>query len=411
MRTAVLLLALVAVLYAKVFKIETYNAGSNRARLIKKGLYQDYLQKTDQLRSRHEILATGSQPFIDYSDDFYLGNITLGTPPQQVTVVLDTGSSNLWVIDAACKTPACNGYPQSGYTKHKFDTTASSTFVKEDTKFSIQYGSGSCSGYQGKDTITFGGLTVQVQEFGVATTLAEVFGYQPVDGIFGLGWPDLAVNKVVPPMQNVLSQLDAPLFTVWLDRKLDIEKGGSAGLITYGALDAVNCASTVNYAPLSAETYWQFKIQAFSIGTYSESKSEDVISDTGTSWVGAPNTIVSNVVKQTGAKFDWLNEIYTVDCSTMYSQPDLIWTINNVQYNVPSVEYVLDLGLGNGKCALTWFGFNGGGFGPAWILGDTWIRTYCNVYDIGNKQIGFAKAYHSGLASGSPMMPTMSGPM
>ena len=34
MRTAVLLLALVAVLYAKVFKIETYNAGSNRARLI-----------------------------------------------------------------------------------------------------------------------------------------------------------------------------------------------------------------------------------------------------------------------------------------------------------------------------------------------------------------------------------------
>ena len=47
----------------------------------------------------------------------------------------------------------------------------------------------------------------------------------------------------------------------------------------------------------------------------------------------------------------------------MYSQPDLIWTINNVQYNVPSVEYVLDLQLGNGKCALTWFGFNGGGFG------------------------------------------------
>ena len=87
MRTAVLLLALVAVLYAKVFKIETYNAGSNRARLIKfenksspkrktcnfrKGLYQDYLHKTNQLRSRHEVLASGSQPFIDYYDDFYV---------------------------------------------------------------------------------------------------------------------------------------------------------------------------------------------------------------------------------------------------------------------------------------------------------------------------------------------------
>ena len=87
MRAAVLLLALAAVLYAKVFKIETYNAGSNRARLIefekkissirkvdnfRKGLYQDYLRKMDQLRSRHEVLASGSQPFIDYYDDFYV---------------------------------------------------------------------------------------------------------------------------------------------------------------------------------------------------------------------------------------------------------------------------------------------------------------------------------------------------
>ena len=47
----------------------------------------------------------------------------------------------------------------------------------------------------------------------------------------------------------------------------------------------------------------------------------------------------------------------------MYSQPDLIWTINNVQYNVPSIEYVLDVGHGNGKCALTLLGFNNGGFG------------------------------------------------
>lgn len=39
-------------------------------------------------------------------------------------------------------------------------------------------------------------MSIPKQEFGVATQLAEVFGYQPVDGILGLGWPALAVDKV-----------------------------------------------------------------------------------------------------------------------------------------------------------------------------------------------------------------------
>ncbi|KHJ84145.1 eukaryotic aspartyl protease [Oesophagostomum dentatum] len=293
------------------------------------------------------------------------------------------------------------------------------------------------------------GLTIAKQEFGVATHLAEVFGYQPVDGILGLGWPALAVDKVTPPMQNLLSTLDQPLFTVWMDRKLTISNGGNAGLITYGAIDTKNCQSQVNYVPLSAETYWQFPIQGFTIGSFSETTKQQVISDTGTSWIGAPSTVVNGVVKQTGAKYDATNELYTVACTTQKTQPDLVFTINGVTYNVPSVEYVLDLGLGNGKqtgakydatnelytvacttqktqpdlvftingvtynvpsveyvldlglgngkCALTFFSMDAGGFGPAWILGDTWIRTYCNIYDIGQKRIGFAKANHSGI--------------
>ncbi|VDM76364.1 unnamed protein product [Strongylus vulgaris] len=358
MKTILVLAALVAVLYAKTFTMETRSSGSLRA--------QQHL-------ARAQVLASGSQPFIDYADDFYLGNTRT---------------------------------------------------------FSIQYGSGSCNGYLGTDTIGFGGLTIKTQEFGVATHLADVFGYQPVDGILGLGWPALAVDKhifkpkqylmlrtiflavvaqylikVTPPMQNLLPQLDQPLFTVWMDRKnfqLTISNGGNAGLITYGAIDTTNCQSQINYVPLSAETYWQFPIAGFSIGSFSESKKDQVISDTGTSWIGAPTSVISGVVKQTGAKYDFANELYTVDCSTQKTQPDLIFTINGVKYNVPSVEYVLDLGLGNGKrvhiqCALTFFGMNSGGFGPAWILGDTWIRTYCNIYDIGQKRIGFAKANHSGL--------------
>uniref|UniRef100_A0A914D3B7 Peptidase A1 domain-containing protein n=1 Tax=Acrobeloides nanus TaxID=290746 RepID=A0A914D3B7_9BILA len=43
------------------------------------------------------VLATGNSTVSDYYDDFYLININIGTPPQTIAVVPDTGISNLMV--------------------------------------------------------------------------------------------------------------------------------------------------------------------------------------------------------------------------------------------------------------------------------------------------------------------------
>jgi hypothetical protein len=396
MRTLLLVAALIAGLYALaipqpkkgVFTIPMRSTPSLRAKLIKEGKWREVVKGFHNL-------ASGNQPFIDYYDDFYLATVTTGTPPQNFTIVPDTGSSNYWLIDVKCNTQACQGYPQSGYTKNRFDSSKSSTFsAQPGTPFSIQYGSGSCSGNLATDTLAFAGLTIQQQVFGLSETIAEVFGYQPIDGIMGLGWPALAVDNVVPPMQNLLSQLTMPVFTTWLDRKVPISMGGSGGMITYGALDATNCASTWNYVTLSSKTYWQYAIDGWSCGSQSQTKSAQVISDTGTSWLGAPQTAVNMIVQATNAQYDAEDELYTVPCGQT-GLPDIVFTIGGMPYNIPAAEYVLDLELGGGQCALTVFAFDFGGFGPAWILGDTFIRTYCNVFDIGQGRIGFAKANHA----------------
>jgi hypothetical protein len=365
----------------------TRSTGSMIRKMMKAGQWQNYIKAMQQAR------ASGSDQLIDWYDNFYLSNITLGTPPQQFTIVPDTGSSNLWVIDSTCITQACRGQPTSGWTKRRFDRSQSSSYVEDGRDFSIQYGSGSCRGKLGVDTLGFAGMTIMNQMFGYSTTIADVFGYQPHDGIMGLGWPSLAVDQVVPPVQNLLPQLDMPLFVAWLDLKGLVFGDGSGGLLTYGAMDMVNCDANVDYVTLSSQTYWQFTMGGYTIGSQSNNRNSEVISDTGTSWIGGPTADINNIVTATGARYDANNQLYYLPCNTA-NLPDLVLMIGGKPYPIPSPEYVEDLELGGGNCAITFFAFNGGGFGPAWILGDTFIRQYCNVYHVGNGAIGFSMAKH-----------------
>jgi hypothetical protein len=75
------------------------------------------------------------------------------------------------------------------------------------------------------------GLEVKEQDFAAITRLSPGFD-DAMDGILGLGWPELSVNSESPPFQNLAPQLDANLFTVWLDRHIKPSQGRVSGLIT-----------------------------------------------------------------------------------------------------------------------------------------------------------------------------------
>ncbi|KAH7716181.1 aspartic protease [Aphelenchoides avenae] len=173
--------------------------------------------------------------------------------------------------------------------------------------------------------------------------------------------------------------------------------GGSGGLITYGALDTKNCDSQWNYVPLSSLGYWQFSISGVQIGSYKSTRKQEAISDTGSSWLGGPPDQVDAIVGAIGATYNFDQGTYTVECDAK-NLPDIVFVIGGNRYAIPQKEYILDVGLGNNECAVTLWEINGiGADGQVldWALGDTFIRTYCNAYDVGQKRIGFAKARHS----------------
>merc|ERR1711939_878156 len=99
-------------------------------------------------KPEEKLQASGSADITiqDFQNAQYYGQATVGTPPQTFNVIFDTGSANLWVPNSKVGL--------RGLMKHKYDSSKSSTYVKNGTEFKIQYGSGPVSGIWSQDVMT-----------------------------------------------------------------------------------------------------------------------------------------------------------------------------------------------------------------------------------------------------------------
>jgi hypothetical protein len=88
-----LLLAFASSTLALHYQMPLTRIESLRQKLTREGRWEEY--QAMKLASR----VSGGQPVTGYEDEYYQGMIQLGTPPQNFSVQLDTGSSNLWISD------------------------------------------------------------------------------------------------------------------------------------------------------------------------------------------------------------------------------------------------------------------------------------------------------------------------
>jgi hypothetical protein len=234
--------------------------------------------------------------------------------------------------------------------------------------------------------------------FGQANVIDAVFQNDTVDGILGLAFQSLAVDNIPPPLINAINQglLSQPIFNVYIFQTGPVEYI-PGGTITYGGFDTKNCG-TVVWQPLSSATYFQFRMSSISVGSYSSNRATDAISDTGTFALGGPTTIVDAMAQVAGATYSQQDDIFYIDCN---ANPPLVnigiggntYTIDNKNMlMVHGGEIGAQGAANNTKCFWGVFPFDFGGFGPSWILGDPFIRQYCNTYDLQNKRIGFSPA-------------------
>jgi len=431
LKVVVLLLLAVLAIEAVVYKTTLGKQESYRNKLVKEARWEEFriLRRVKQgmWHSRAQRLGVARQPFYDYADAEYYGNITIGSPAtQEFRVILDTGSSNLWVVDKTCENggdcpsycsiqalcgllcdPSCcdsaalsaagkrqsNGGPCDG--KSQFDSDQSNTYKKDGSDWSIQYGTGSASGFLGIDTVSLGDkgsdqLAITGTTFGQATHLASFFTDQPLDGILGLAFRSIAVDNVQPVFQHAveLGLVDKPIFTVWLKKDGGGARGVNGGQITYGGLDDEHCDdANINYVTVSSKTWWEFNIDGVGVNGKQTKKKYSAISDTGTSLIAGPQKPLDDLVKATKAEFNPNYGLYSVDCKAQFTWS--IWIDKN-EYPIDATNLVWE--IEKGSCVLGYDVWDSGFGGPDFIMGDPLIRQYCQIYEVAEGKIGFAKA-------------------
>merc|ERR1712000_698714 len=170
---------------------------------------------------------------------------------------------------------------------------------------------------------------------------------------------------------NMMTQglVDQPLFTFWLSQTAGANPGGE---ITFGGINSARYTGSINYVPLTAETYWEFAMDDFVVNGTSEgwcTSGCKAIADTGTSVITGPASQMDQLNKDLGA-FVLLGEGIFPNCDILTTGPN-----------------------GETECISGFMGLDiPPPAGPLYILGDVFISKYMTVFDYGNERVGFATA-------------------
>ena len=206
------------------------------------------------------------------------------------------------------------------------------------------------------------------------------------DGTLGFGFTATNPDGIDPPIINAINSgiLDSPVVTMFLKSQEPDFPSSNSGLITYGAIDTVNCDRNVVYEPLTNNNF-EIVLQNITLESNQSYGRWPAVIESGTRYIVMPVPIIEIVLQKLHATYNNSYGMFTIDCNAKF---DFSFTVGSTSYSVTEKHMVTKY---QGVCLLEVTGIQA----HVWILGTPWFKAVCNVLDYGNKRIGFANIISS----------------
>ncbi|KAF7561176.1 hypothetical protein G7046_g2993 [Stylonectria norvegica] len=402
----------------------TGNNGANAAAFPRAVAGKGYLSvpvgtvnRPNKITKRANSIVT----VLNNTEFFYATEISIGKPPQSVTVLVDTGSNELWVNPDCNNAPSDDQYKQcltfGDYNPKDSTTPPIGPFGSE----TINYGDASDESTQTSvkiryyaDTLSFGDAKVKNQTFGIVTESSGIS-----QGILGLA-PDLRAGfDSNEPYSLVLSSMAdqgviaSRVFALDL-RHADDEEGA----VIYGGLDRNKFIGKLTTVPIVKGMGGEFRlaVSLSSLGVTLDSSQEFDLSEDDTNVMLDSGTTISRM--HYSAAFPILNALdaqddgegyYYVSCDMRDQDGSVDFGFGNTKVRVPFSDFILNVGSDEycyvGIVITT----------DQQILGDTVLRAGYFVFDWDNEEVHIGQAANCGdndivaVGSGKDAVPSATG--
>jgi len=257
----------------------------------------------------------------------------IGSPPQTLKMIPDSGSSDLVVPSADCGAEdGCIGSQHS-----KFDAQRSSTSQGPFGLVDVAYGQGETECEIIRDVARIASLNVPQQDMLLVTTnrLAG-YEYAMYDGILGLG-TDKEARKGTPSFLTALPSADK--FTICIGSR---NKENGVLLIGNATIDVLDWLPSLSFPARAIYTgdipFWGVYMSSIKM---SDGFSVDcqpacaAVIDSGTSLMSLPSVMVYSLLDQIG------ND-YNADCSNVAAKlPNIVLTLEGQKFYLRPQDYMV----------------------------------------------------------------------
>ncbi|KAL6453553.1 SAP7 Candidapepsin-7 [Candida maltosa Xu316] len=360
---------------------------------------------------------------LNNAQTLYYATLKVGSPAQEVQVMIDTGSSDLWFISSENSQCQTNGGPIDCSKYGTYDKSSSSSWHDNQTDYSISYYDGDkATGTMGQDNITFAaGFSLENANFAVIDNTTSKIG------VLGVGYPELeAVKPKYSNLPQAMKEQDLiakVAYSLYLD-----SRHATQGYILFGGIDHAKysgdlksfdivqtngkyiysqipltavVASLNNYTdayptPPVNGTFPPRVGAAIYNGTDSFNGGVDLgnnpaLLDTGTTYTYLPKTQVESIVKLFGnVTYNDVGKAYEMPCWVGNDGNYLEFNFQSEQYiQVPLSEFVISIGTDSNNVEQCVFGILPG---TTSILGDNFMRSVYAVFDLDDNTISIAQA-------------------